>query len=174
MMSKNSKFLIGIIVALIIIIAVTVFLNRDNAAEKSLLNENAVFIIIENGNEIASYNMEEIIGIGEQDFSANLKKNGQNPISLEYTGVLLKSIFAKAGVTLDGKSVVIVTAADGYVVAIDIEKVMEDNNVFLAYKREGQIIGSRESGGDGPYQLIISKDQFSQYWCKYALSAEVK
>lgn len=129
---------------------------------------------MEDGKEIKQYDLNTIKSLGEITFNANLKSNGKDPIPYEYTGVPLKNLFLDAGLSLDNKDAVIVTAADGYSVAIEIGKVLEDDNVYIAYLREGEPLGTKEEGGNGPYQIIISKDAFSQYWCKFALTAEAK
>lgn len=173
--NKNSnRVIVAIIVLLVLTIATLAFVNRETFIEKQQLNNDAIFTVLENGEEIASYNMEEIIALGEVDFNANLKTNGKDPIKHQYTGVLLRKILEAAGVDYTNKESAIVSAIDGYVVAVSIEKLMEDDNVYLSYKREGELLGTREAGGNGPYQLIISKDKFSQYWCKYAYSVELK
>ncbi|GAA0177084.1 hypothetical protein SH2C18_03720 [Clostridium sediminicola] len=173
-MSKNKTILASIVGALVVIIAVFAFLNKDAVEEKKTLNNDSIFIVMNNGEEIKKYNMEEVRGLGETKFKANLKKNGKDPIEYEYTGVLLKNLFQDAGVSLDGKEAVVMTAADGYATSVEIKKVLEDDNVYVAFMKEGEAIGTKEEGGKGPYQIIISKDQFSQYWCKYALSADAK
>lgn len=172
-MSKQNKWILGIIVMLAVILGVTGFLNRGAAAEKSSLNENAVFKVLVNGQEVASRNMVEIQDLGEVEFQANLKTSGKDPIPYTYSGVLLKSILEDAGVDLSDAKGVVVSAVDGYAVSVTMEKILADDNVYLAYKREGEWIKTREEGGKGPYQMIVSKDPFSQYWCKYALSADV-
>ncbi len=118
--------------------------------------------------------MTEIQSIGEVDFTATLDTSNSDPEDFQYTGVLLKNIFSHAGITLEGREAIVVSAADGYTVAIPMDKFMADDNVYLAYKKEGELIGTREEGGKGPYQMIVSKDQFSQFWCKYALSADLQ
>ena len=62
---------------------------------------------------------------------------------------------------------------DGYAAALSMDKVMDDDNVYLAYKRDGELLGTKTDGGNGPYQLIISKDKFSQYWVKFAYQGEL-
>jgi hypothetical protein len=86
----------------------------------------------------------------------------------------MKTILENAGLNFEGKNAAIVTAVDGYVVSVGMDKLMDDENVYLAYMREGELIGTYEEGGRGPYMMIISKDQFSQYWCKYAYSVELQ
>jgi hypothetical protein len=173
-MKKNTKILISVILILVVISAVAIMMNRDNVAAQKELNDNAIFIVKDNGQEIVSYNMTEIQALGETDFTATLDTSDTDPEDFHYTGVLLKAIFENAGISLEGKEAVVVTAADGYTVAVPMEKFMADDNVYLAYKKEGTLIGTREEGGKGPYQMIISKDQFSQFWCKYAVSADIQ
>ncbi|SHK23193.1 molybdopterin-dependent oxidoreductase [Paramaledivibacter caminithermalis] len=170
-MNKKIAF---IIIVLVVIVGVTAYLNLKTVETKKELQENAEFVIKENGKEIAKLNMKEIRTLGETEFSANLKTNGKQPIPYTYTGVPLKNLFKKYNVSLENRSAVIVTAIDGYTVAVDIAKVLEDDNVYLAYMREGQALGNRENGGKGPYQMIISKDKFSQYWCKFAVEADIQ
>lgn len=171
-MKKSTMMITGIMVFLVLVVGITAYLNQENAARKT--NDDAIFTIYEDGQQIAAYNMVEIQAMGEESFQAHLKTNGKDPISYTYTGVLLKTILEKAEVSLQGKTSVIVSAIDGYVVSVSMDKVMADDNVYLAYMRESELIGTREDGGKGPYQMIIRKDPFSQYWCKYAYSAELK
>lgn len=173
-MKKNTKILISVILVLVIISAVAIMMNKDNVKAKKELNDNAVFILMDKGEEIASYNMTEIQAIGEADFTATLDTSNTDPEDFQYTGVLLKNVFEHAGISLEGREAVIVSAVDGYTVALPMDKFMEDDNVYLAYKKEGELIGTREEGGKGPYQMIISKYQFSQFWCKYAVSADIQ
>ena len=173
-MSKNAKMLILIIGLLIVISTIAIVMNKEDVEEKSELNENAIFIIMEDDVEIASYNMSQIKEIGEKSIVATLDTSTSEPEDFEYTGVLLKNVFTHAGVSLVDKEAVIVAAVDGYTIAISMEKLMDEDNVYIVYKKEGELLGTREEGGKGPYQIIIIKDQFSQYWCKYALSANIR
>lgn len=173
-MNKNTKILAGIIILLAAISAVAIFLNQDNVAANKELNNNAIFVVLDDGKEVASFNMSEIQAIGEVEFNATLRSSGSEPKDHVYTGVLLKDIFAKANTVIEGKDAVIVTAADGYTVAVTMDKFMDDDNVYLAYMKDGELLGTKEDGGSGPYQMIIRKDPFSQFWCKFALSAELK
>jgi len=174
-MNKLNKYLLPIIILiLVLIIGVLAIINKDTFEEKAQLNNDAIFSVMNDGVEVRSYNMDEIAALGETTFKANLKSSGNDPIEYEYSGVLLKTILEDAGVSLEGKDSAIVSAIDGYVVAIAIDKILDDDNVYLAYKRMGELIGTREEDGDGPYQMIISKDKFSQYWCKYAYSIDLQ
>lgn len=173
-MNKNSKILLVVIALLVLVIVITAYLNNDNVEINKGLNEDAIVVLCENGVEVVRYNMTEIMAIGETNFIATLDSSDSDPTDYEYTGVLLKSIFDEAGISLEDKSAITAEAADGFSVAVDVNKVLDDDNVYLAYQRAGEALGTKEAGGDGPYQLIISKDQFSQHWCKFVVSIDVK
>lgn len=173
-MKKNNIIIGSVLLLMVVLLGVTLFLNKDTIEEKQQLNKDAIFAIIVNGEEVATYNMEEISELGETNFKANLKTSGKDPIEYEYTGVLLKNIIADAGIDLGTMKSVTVSAIDGYVVAYTMEKIMAENNIYLTYMREGELLGTKEDGGKGPYEVIVSQDQFSQFWVKFAYSVELK
>ena len=170
----NQNRTIAVIMGILaLVVGVTAFLNRDNFAENTRLNNEAVFEVISKGETVKSYDMSQIAALGEETFEANLKSSGNDPVAHTYKGVLLKDILIDSGLDPEEGGNAIVSAIDGYVVGVSNDKLMADDNVYLAYIRDDVLLGTREEGGDGPYQLIISKDRFSQYWCKYAFSVEL-
>jgi len=169
----KSKITLAIII-LALIVGVTGFINLKSVEVKKDLEENSRFVIKEKGKEVATLDMKEVRSLGETEFKANLKKSGKDPVRYNYTGVPFKNILMKYNINLDDKSAIVFTAIDGYTVAVEIEKILEDDNVYLVYMRDGDTLGNKENGGNGPYQMIISKDPFSQYWCKFAIEADVQ
>ena len=73
----------------------------------------------------------------------------------------------------NGDQKILIKAIDGYVVALDSKEILIDNNVYLVYKRDDEFLKDRDNGGDGPYQLIITTDEFSQRWCKNIVEIEI-
>lgn len=166
-MNGNART-IGIIVFLIMsLIGVMAVVNRNELMEQQRRKNEAVFAVLQNGEELKNYDLNAVMALGETDFSANLKSDGENAIEHRYTGVLLGVILEDAGVDLDSMTSASVSSVDGKVVAVSKEKLLENANVYLAYKRDGEWIGTRDEGGDGPYQMIIRNDKFSQNWCEY-------
>lgn len=172
-MKNQTKIIVGVLIVMAVTLGVTTYLSRDEFALRTELNNDAIFTIMDEGVPVATYNMSDIQAMGEVSFKANLKTSGQPPIEYTYQGVLLKTVLENAGLSFDGKDSAIVSAVDGYVVSVSMEKLLDDENVYLTYKREGELIGTYEEGGRGPYMVVISKDQFSQFWCKYAHSVEL-
>ena len=94
-MKNKQNVIIAIIIAvLIVIIGVTALLNKDNAASKTELNNDAVFAIIENGvtpnwQHISNFNPSDLIVFTKE---YNSKKYGSVTLDLPSEGVFsLKS-----------------------------------------------------------------------------------
>lgn len=168
-----KKYIAGIIGALIIIVGIMAYLNMKNVQPLIALEQNAEFLVKESGKEVLTFNMEEIRKLGETDFKANYKKNGKDPIQYTYTGVPLNKILEKAGIALEEKTSLVASSVDGYTVAYDMKKVLEDDNIYLSYMKEGESLGNRDDGGSGPFLMVISKDKFSQNWCKYVVEVDI-
>jgi hypothetical protein len=173
MKNGQVKIVAGIIAVLVLIIVITTMMSKDGIETKRALNNDAVISVSFEGSEIKSYDMEAIDALGREAFEANLKASGKDPVTHTYEGVLLKKVLTDAGVDLESITAVVVYAIDGYAVSLSTDKLMEDDNVYLAYIRDDALIGTREENGDGPYQMIIKNDPFSQYWCKYAYEIAV-
>jgi hypothetical protein len=174
---KNKKAAVTIIIVaaiLLIALGVTAYLNLGNIKEKKALQENAVFLIKSGDTKLAEVNMDYLANVGEKDFKANLKKSGKPPVEHNYTGVAMKDLFKKLNIDTGNSSTVILKAIDGYTSAIKLSEVMEDDNVYIAYKMDGKSLGNSENGGDGPYMVIIRKDIYSQRWCRFLIEIDLQ
>ena len=167
--TKNKKLLIiiiAIVVVLAIALGVTAYLNMGNLGEKKALQENAIIVIKSGDKKLAEVNMDYIIGLGEKEFKANLKKSGKPPVEHSYTGVPMKNLFTKLKIDTANATTVVLKAIDGYTSALTLDEVMEDDNVYIVYKMDGKSLENSENGGDGPYMALIRTDSYSQRWCK--------
>ncbi|MFZ5969090.1 MAG: molybdopterin-dependent oxidoreductase [Bacillota bacterium] len=169
-----KKMVSVVVVGLILVLAVTAYLNKGAVAQKERMQEKAQVIVKANGAEVKTLDMETIQGLGEKGFEANLKTNGKEAEKHTYTGVSLSRILNECDIKVDVDNQVIAKAIDGYTVALTGAEVLEEDNVYLAYKMDGKLLGKKEDGGKGPYQVIIRKDQFSQRWCKFVVELDVQ
>lgn len=167
------KRMVGLIIAaLIIVLGVTAYLNRGDMAFKKESQDDGVFVIKSGGQEVARVDMQFVKSLDKVDFEANLKRSGKDPEKHTFTGVPMKTIFEKLNVDVQGKSTVVVKAVDGYASAISLDEALEENNVYIAYAIDNKPLGKKEDGGSGPFEMVISKDPFSQRWCKFVSEVE--
>jgi DMSO/TMAO reductase YedYZ molybdopterin-dependent catalytic subunit len=88
-----------------------------------------------------------------------------------YTGVTLKEILTQAKISQNATSVYI-QASDGYGTTLTIQEAQKEG-VFIAYLKGGSALTLLSNGGEGPYRLIISSDQFAQRWVRGVVSITV-
>lgn len=99
--------------------------------------------------------------------SGNPKDNGV----FNYTGVLLKEILNQTQASTNAKSVYI-QASDGYGTTLTLQE-CQNQNILIAYAKNGAPLTALKSGGEGPLRLIIGSDQYSQRWVKGVVSIQV-
>lgn len=172
-MKKEHKIAIIIVAVLVVVLGVALFLNKDLMTNNKETFENVELNIIENGNEIGKISYDELIDLEAKEFTATYDTSKTDPVIENYKGVELKKVFEHFGISLEGKSTVILTAVDNFTIAYSVDEVMKDENVFVTFEIEGEAISSKENGGSGPLVAIVADDMFSNRRCKWMISAEV-
>lgn len=100
-------------------------------------------------------------------FPAVVRSSGKKPVATEYKGVEMSKLFHTLNIDLSNVEKIIFNATDGYRIILSTEEINEPNNVYLTYERDGEPLKSKKQGGNGPFQLIIRQDPFSQRWIKH-------
>lgn len=168
------KRIIIILLILAAVVGVTAYLNKG--AEEDLLTaqRESIIFISEEGERIAEVSYSDLEQLEEAEFSATLRSSSQPAREVSYTGVTLRDILAAAGTDPVEYEGVNAAAVDGYTVALDIDEVLMEDNVFVVYLRDGEPLETRDQGGDGPYQLIVREDTYGQRWVKYLMEIDLR
>jgi hypothetical protein len=171
----NNKLLTIIIVILVAVVACLAFLNQSFISNKDQSAENPELIIKLSGTEKGIITLNEIKLLGEQEFTATLRSSGKLPEDHTYKGVPLINILKTVDndIINHGKQVVI-RAIDGYVTALPLKEVLDEDNVYLVYYQDRKPLGSKRSGGSGPLMTVVRKDRYGQRWCKFAVEVDVR
>ncbi|MDI9495742.1 MAG: hypothetical protein QM227_05700 [Bacillota bacterium] len=100
-------------------------------------------------------------------FPAVVRSSGSKPVETEYKGIELTKLFESLNIDITNYSKVTFNASDGYRIILSAEEIAEPSNVYLTFERDGEILKSKKEGGNGPFQLVIRRDPFSQRWIKH-------
>lgn len=100
-------------------------------------------------------------------FPAVVRSSGEKPVETEYKGIEISKLFSSLGIDLSNMEKMTFIATDGYRIILSLDEIHEPNNVYLAFQRDGEYLKSKKQGGNGPFQLVIRRDPFSQRWIKY-------
>ena len=159
---KNKKFIILIICVLIIGSIGFGYLNLSQAKERI---EDEIIILYQDQEIVVSH--QDILNYGLVDFQANVKSSGKEPILTDFSGVLLNDVLKDHNIYLNGSENVSFNAIDGYATVVNGEEVLQDENIYLVLKRNGEFTKGKSEGGTGPIEIVIAKDPFSQRWNKF-------
>lgn len=172
-MSKQTKIVVLILGALILLTGALLIWNRPSAKERQELAEGEKFII-KIGDQSKEVTMADIEEIKTADVEANYKPSGKAPVTRVYQGVPFSRLAEHMGISQEGCSSVVFTAIDGYSTAISAEEAFDPEICVIAVSLEGEGLGSKEDGGSGPFMMILPKDQFSQRWCKFLAEVNIR
>lgn len=171
---KKEKIAIIIIAVLVVALALALYLNKDIIAENQTTFDNVEINILNDGEEVTTLSYNDLIAIGAEEFESTYDTSTTDPVVETYKGVELKKIFESLGISTDDKSSVVLTAVDNYAIAYTMEEVLIDGNVYVTYECEGEALLSKDDGGQGPLEVIITSDSFSNRRCKWLISIEIK
>jgi len=160
---KPTVIVIAVLAALAVAVAVLAMLNRSNAAAKQRLLADSEFLIIA-GEDEHTVAMGEFLSLGQREIEAIYKKSGKDPETRAFTGVPFAEILRMKGIDLAGFRTVVFSAADGYASALPIADALDESSCFIV----------ADGGGDGPFRMVMAKDQFSQRWCKLLTDVTLK
>ena len=155
MKKKSTIAVIAILAALAVGVAVLAVLGGKAAAAKKQLQADAVFLIVA-GDDEYRVTMEEFLALEQRKIEANYKKNNKDPETRAYTGAPFAEVLRMKGIDLAGITTAVFSAADNYTSPLPIEDALNEESCFIV----------ADSGGEGPFRMILAKDQFSQRWCK--------
>jgi hypothetical protein len=113
------------------------------------------------GSQTYTVTMSEFTALDElRDFHATARGERR-----DFTGVPIAAILNNLGINpLTVVENVTFTAADGNTLAVPANEIINPNYGFLAIAESGVELSSWETGGSGPFRLILAQDLFPQRW----------
>ncbi|MCL2488530.1 MAG: molybdopterin-dependent oxidoreductase [Oscillospiraceae bacterium] len=165
--NKSAWVIGGTLLLLAAAIVLLMFLN-DTVEVTNTLQKDPILAVTANGEtQMVCRGMLEEIGI--QTFTAHKKNDGKAAVQVEYQGVPLIKICEELKLDISGAKKCVAFAVDGYITPVAIEKVLDPENVFVVTGQNGEPLAEKAGG---PFMLVIAKDPFSQFWCKYVARVE--
>jgi len=170
----NKQYMIVglIILALLIISVILAVFNKINT-EKMLEGRDTEFFELTIYDDSYKIDMALINEIGLKEIKANYKKSGMPVEETTFSGVSFKSILETLEADYSEANSVAFHASDGYASAITIDEATDPGQTWIVVKQEGELLGEKAVGGNGPFMMILAKDNFSQRWVKFLIKVEI-
>lgn len=169
-MSKKKSIIIVVAVLVVLASAITVLalLNRPDSLP------DTGRITVKWGESSVTLTMEDIQALEYVELEKEIvSASFQNDQGL-FRGVALHTLLESQGIDLSSAVQAVVRSADGYVSAYPMDEVADGDNIILAYSKNGEGLGTKDSGGSGPFRIIIADDEFGNRSAKFVSEIEVK
>ena len=172
-MKKNSLIVTGVIIGLAAAVAVLALHNRANTVSKKEAQDSGVFFVRAGGEEY-TVTTNDFASLSAVELDAGYRKSGRAPETRTYRGVSFKAVLGSLGIDVSPFRSVSFTAADGYASALSIEEAMDDTSCYIVNAMDGRPLGTKADGGSGPFMMILTRDPFSNRWCKFLLEVRLQ
>jgi hypothetical protein len=157
-MKKIQWFILFLIFAIAGIVFLFVFKGSE---------ENTTIMIRYNGTEMSLERDVLMQSEDKQAFSAVVRSSDSKPVETTYEGIELNKLLSGLGIDCTTITQITFNASDHYRVILTGDEIRDPLNVYVVYERDGALMTSTGKNGDGPFQLVIRKDAFSQRWIKH-------
>lgn len=145
---------IAVVIGLILIFSIS---KKEDASINIVQEENQQIV-----NSDFIYNHPDAIS-----FPAVVRSSGKKPVETEYKGIEMSKLFSSLNIDISNTQKITFNAIDEYKIILSIDEINEPSNVYLTFERDGKPLKSKKQGGNGPFQLVIRRDPFSQRWIKH-------
>lgn len=162
-MKKSTKIALIFFIVLLVAVVPLYFYTRPNITTP----ENAIQIkgSVNNPANITLSQLKAYTPITLQVTISSSNHPADNGV-FNYTGVPLKTLLEQVQVSGNATSIYI-QASDGYPETLQLSEVMNNEQIIIAYEKDGAALAPLKNGvGEGPYRLIIGTDQFAYRFLK--------
>ena len=169
--TKTNKGTLAIIVVLCILIPAVIILailHRGTMEERLELQAVGEFMIT-SSEETVSVSLADLLDIGAVEVTSSPRGERR-----DFTGVPLVRVFDRFGVDYSEARTVVFTSLDGFVTALTIAEVLDEENTFIVFEEDGEPLGTREEGGRGPYMVVVALDPFPNRWARYLMEVTLQ
>lgn len=169
----KNKYAIVILTSVVLLAAIAALWALNGAGLTGGVERSKTITFVVDGQEVANIDREFLLARESRTFPATIRSSGRMPQRVQYTGILLANLFKQLDIDISNSRQIVVKAIDGYVSTLTVEE-LQRGRVYIAFQMDGEDLKPRNEGGNGPYQLVILNDPYSQRWCKYVYQVELK
>lgn len=171
--SSGKKKAAAIIIVIVLLVAAIAVLVRLN--DTGIKTEPETLTVMCDGKISSVFTLGELQALQYTDIKKHISSGQNEDEDGTFRGPELKAVLEAAGIKLDGsEDSITVRSEDGYTAAFEPEEVMADECVLLVYQKDGELLKSRDEGGNGPFRIIAVDDSFGTRCSKYVNIIEVE
>ena len=164
-MTKKTKLIIAALAALLVVVLIAV--NRNMTKKDDERAQKQQLIVLRGAKETI-YEYDETIP-EYQTFETQMKRKNGDKFDKEYSGIELRSLFAKMDLPVNNDTEVTVICSDQYEIVLTGEEILTEGNIYLVTRESGEPLDEES----GPFMLVVNNDEFSTRWAKNVVKVKI-
>jgi DMSO/TMAO reductase YedYZ molybdopterin-dependent catalytic subunit len=164
---------VAIVVAVLVVLGgAVVALAQANRSDATVVDGSVA--ITRGGSTLTTLDMKLVRALPSVSEKKTIQSSGHADETAVFTGVPLRVLLdAVEPGLLDGATMVVIRASDGYVSSLAAEEATADG-VLLVYAKDGESLGTAADGGTGPFRIIILTDTYGNRCTKWVNEIEIR
>ena len=163
---KNNKKNIFLFVVFAVATAL-IFFNRHSTQAQIDAADNLQLSVTVNGKEsLYSYNENHQ---EYTSFDTQMKRKNGDVFDKNYSGMPLSVILDDMDIEITDNITISVVCADQYEIRLTASEVLEDGNIWLVTKENGENLAE----ADGHFMMVVNNDEFSTRWAKSVVRVKI-
>ena len=173
--SKNvNKVVYAVLLLLLVAVVALVLLNRGDPELRRALSENREFMILADGQHIATVNLQLLLDMDPVEFSTTFSTSATAARDVVLRGVELRTLLDSLDIDVSDADYFLVSGLDAYYSPLSRDEVEKAETVYICFSMGGEVLKPQDEGGYGPFMMVIRGSRFAQRWCKYVESVDVR
>ena len=160
---KTGLLIGGALLALTAAIALLLWLNRAEGD----LDANRIQVCVQN-EVMATLDLADLQALPATELDKKIVSGSGDHQAGVFRGVDLAVLLnAAAPGWQAGASGAVCRASDNFTGYFDVDEILTEGNILVAYALDGQLLPGKEQGGKGPFRLVVRDDAFgnrSTFW----------
>lgn len=166
---RNWLVIAAVLLVLAVCIGVLAIFNAPDEVESGTLT------VVRDAETLGGFTMEQLRDMEYIEVEKKIASSSHANDEGLFRGVPLRAILNAVDETLlDSAAQIVARSEDGYVCAYAAPEVAESDNIFVAYSKDGEGLGTMSGGGSGPLRVIVQDDEFGTRSAKYLYELEIR
>lgn len=171
-MSKRTQ--VAIVTAVLVVLGgAVVALAQVNRSEAKVVAGSVA--VTRAGSTLKEFDLEQVRALPSVSEKKTIQSSGHADETAVFTGVPLRVLLdaVRPGI-LDGATMIVTRATDGYVSSLAPEEVTAGDDVLLVYAKDGESLGAAADGGTGPFRIVILSDTYGNRCTRWVNEIEIR
>ena len=172
--NRGSRSIYQTLSVFVVIVIVLIFFSDSDPELRQALEEKREFLILSNGEHEASVRLEVFIAMEPQEFTTSFDLAGSGMRETVFKGVELRFILETYNIDASSANEFLLFGLESSYQPITRDEVEKEENVYVCYSMDGEIMKLQSEGGLGPFVIVVRDELRSQRLLRYVEAIDIR